>query len=177
VSYPSEKQELVEGLRRALSAMDAWAPARRLQYQVMLGVKDSKADYTLDFGGAATPEPDSVAWLRATSSASLPLIRLLSLLEKNGDDICLDAPTAQSITGQPFVHGQPVIAGLLRVLHDAETAGFVRRTDPDPHRLGESDRDTIVWITLTDPGRRYLQDALASQPRVAPPPRKAAHSA
>lgn len=58
VSYPSEKQELVEGLRRALSAMDARTPARRLQYQVTLGVKDRKADYALDFGGAAThPSP------------------------------------------------------------------------------------------------------------------------
>lgn len=177
MSYPSEKQELVEGLRRALSAMDAWAPARRLQYQVTLGVKDRKADYTLDFGGAATSEPDSVAWLRAPSSASLPLIRLLYLLEKNGDDICLDAPTAQAITGEPFVHGQPVLAGLLRVLHDAQTAGFVRRTDPDPQRLREADRDTIVGLTLTDAGKRYLDDVLASQPRAAPPPRAAAHGA
>jgi hypothetical protein len=176
VSYPSEKQELVEGLRRALSAMDAWAPARRLQYQVTLGVKDRKADYTLDFGGAAAPEPDSVVRIVAPSSASLSVLRLLYLLE-HGDDICLDAPTAQSITGQSFVHGQPVIAGLLRVLHDAEAAGFVRRTDPDLHRLTEADRDAIVGLTLTDPGRRYLEDMLASQSRVAPPPRAAAHGA
>jgi hypothetical protein len=157
--------------------MDAWTPARRLQYQVMLGVKDRKADYTLDFGGEAAPEPDSVTWLRAPSAASLPLIRLLYLLEKNGDDICLDAPTAQAITGEPFVHGQPVLAGLLRVLHDAQIAGFVRRTDPDPHRLTEADRHTIVGLTLTDPGRRYLADVLASQPRAVPPPRAAAHGA
>ena len=111
----------------------------------------------------------------SASSASLPLIQLLYLLEKNGDDICLDAPTAQSITGESFGHGRPVIAGLLRALHDAETAGFVRRTDPDPHRLGEADRDTIVGLVLTDPGRRYLEEMLASQPRVAPPPRAAAH--
>lgn len=160
MSYQSEKTQLAEGLLRAVTAMGAWAPARRLQYKVTLGIKDRKADYTLDFGGAANPEPDSVAWLEAPSSASLPVIRLLYLLEKNGNDLCLDAPTAQAITGRPFVHGQPVIAGLLGVLKDAQAAGFVRRTDPDPHRLTEADRDTIVGLTLTDQGRRYLDDVL-----------------
>lgn len=140
--------------------MDAWPPLRRVQYDITLGIKDRKADYTLDFGGAATPEPDSIAWLAAPSAASLPVIRLLYLLEKNGDDICLNAPTAQAITGQPVVHGQPVIAGLLGVLKDAQTAGFVKRTDPDPHRLTEADRDTIVGLTLTDQGKRYLDDVL-----------------
>jgi hypothetical protein len=177
MSYQSEKTQLAEELGRALSAMNAWTPSRCVEYEITLGIVDRKTDFTTDFGGEATPEPDSVAWLRAPSSVSLPLIRLLYLLQKNGDDICLDAPTAQAITGEPFVHGQPVIAGLLRVLHDAATAGFVRRTDPDPHRLTEADRHTIVGLTLTDPGRRYLDDMLASQPRAAPPTRAAAHGA
>lgn len=159
MSYQSEKQQLAARLGKALNAMQGWTPARRLQYQVMLGVKDSKAHYTQDFGGEATPESDSVSWLVAPSSASLPLIRLLYLL-KHGDDLCLDAPTAQAITGQPFVHGQPVIAGLLGVLANAQTAGYVRRTDPDPHRLTEADRDTIVGLALTDQGKHYLEDVL-----------------
>lgn len=159
MSYQSEKQQLAERLGKALNAMQGWTPVRRLQYQVMLGVKDRKAHYTQEFGGEALPESDSISCLGAPSSASLPLIRILYLL-KQGDDLCLDAPTAQAITGQPFVHGQPVLAGLLGVLKDAQTAGFVRRTDPDPHRLTEADRDTIVGLALTDQGRCYLDDVL-----------------
>lgn len=160
MSYESEKKLLAEQLLRAVTAMSTWTPLHRVQYEITLGIKDRMVDFTTDFGGAATPEPDSIAWLAAPSSASLPVIRLLYLLDKNGDDICLNAPTAQAITGRPFVHGQPVLAGLLGVLKDAQTAGFVRRTDPDPHQLTEADRDTIVGLTITDQGRRYLDDVL-----------------
>src|SRR4029077_9867434 len=79
VSYQSEKKQLAEELRRALSAMDAWTPSRCVEYEITLGIVDRKTAFTTDFGGEATPEPDSVAWLRAPNSASLPLIRLLYL--------------------------------------------------------------------------------------------------
>lgn len=102
------------------------------------------------------------------------MIRLLYLLDKNGDDICLGATTAQAITGEPFVHASlssPACSGPPR----PSDRGFVRRTDPDPQRLTEADRHTMLGLTLTDAGRRYLEDVLASQPRAAPPPRAAAH--
>lgn len=173
MSFQSEKTQLAESLRRALDAMHDWTPARCLQYEVTLGIVDRKADFTTDFGGEASPEPDSVATLVAPRAASLPLIKLLYLLN-HSDDICLDAPTARSITGEPFVHGQPVIAGLLHVLKDAETARFVRRTAPEPRALVEADRDTIVGLTLTDQGRRFLEDALHDRAGAASPLRAAA---
>ena len=160
MSYETETKQLAAQLRRSLTAMDSWTPERCVQYEMTLGILDGKANFTVDFGGTAAPEPDSVAWLVAPSSASLPLIRLLYLLDRTGDDVCLDAPTAQAITGVAFVHGQPVIEGLLQVLKEAVTAKLVRRTDPDPHRLTEADRDTIVGLTLTDQGKRYLEDVL-----------------
>jgi hypothetical protein len=172
VSFQFEKAQLAEQLQRALSAMQGWSPARRLQYLVTLGVKNRKADFTRDFGGEAAPEPDSVAALMAPDSAPLPLIKLLYVL-KQADDICLNAPTARSITGEPVVAGEPVIAKLIRVVRDAETGQLVRRTAPVSHELVEADRDSVIGLTLTDRGRRYLDDVLLGRTDDAPVPRAA----
>jgi hypothetical protein len=153
VSLDSEKTKLAESLLRALSATRAWPATRRLQYLVTLGVKNRKAEFTREFGGDAMPEPDSVATIVAPASASLPLIKLLYVLEQS-DDLCLDAPTARSITGEPS------IAKLIRAVKDAEDAALVRRTAPAPRELAEADRDSLVGLTLTEEGRRYLASVL-----------------
>jgi len=98
----------IEGLRRALNAMQGWSAARRLQYQVTLGVKNRKAEYTQDFGGEAMPEPDNIAMIVVPASGSLPLIKLLYVL-RQCDDLCLNAPTARSI-----IRAQSMIESLYR---------------------------------------------------------------
>ncbi|TMQ03698.1 MAG: hypothetical protein E6J90_15520 [Deltaproteobacteria bacterium] len=169
MSFESEKRQLAEELDRALHAMRAWSPERRLQYKVALGVKDRNAEFTQAFGGEAAPEPDSVAALLIPSSSSFgsdgstAVLRLLHLLT-HGDDICLDAPTARIITERPM------IVDLLRVLKDAEAAGFVRRTAPDPRDLGEDDRDSLVGLALTAHGKRHLEEVLRTM-RESPAPR------
>lgn len=167
MSFHSEKKQLAESFRRALNAMQGWSAARRLQYQVTLGVKNRQSEFTRDFGGAAMPEADSVAALLVPGSASPPLIKLLYVL-RHGDDLCLNAPTARSLTGQP------TIADLIRIVKDAETAQLVRRTGQPPKELTEAHRDSIIGLTLTEEGKRYLDDVLhegttggAPEPRAA----------
>lgn len=165
VSLQSDKKQLAEALDRALGAMRGWTPDRRLRYKVTLGIKNRNAEFTRDFGGEAAPEPDSVAALAIPSTASPPMVKLLYLL-RHGDDVSLDAPTARSLTGRPD------IADLIHILKEAEDARLVRRTAPEPRELVEADRDSIVGLTLTDQGRRYLEDALRDTR--APAPRAAA---
>ncbi len=151
MGFDSEQAELAEKLRRALAAMDEWEPAKRLQYQIRLGVKNREARFTRDFGGEASPEPDSVPELGIPASAVKPLVRLLYVL-KYADDICLDGPTARSITGGPS------IPDLVRVLKDAVKAGYVSRTGTA--ELRETDRDLVVGVKLTEPGRLYIDRVL-----------------
>ncbi len=153
VSFDPEQAKLAENLRRALSAMQGWPAARRLQYLVMLGVKNRKAEFTRAFGGDAMPEPDSVAGIWAADPAPRPLVKLLYVLTC-GDDICLDAPTARSLTGEPS------IANLIRVVKEAEGTHFVQRTVAVPRELVESDRDSMVGLKLTEEGRRYVTSVL-----------------
>lgn len=174
MNFDSEKKQLADGLLRALNAMQGWSPARRLQYEVTLGVKNRQAEFTQDFGGAAMPEPDSVAWLSVPDSASLPLIKLLYVLRQS-DDICLNAPTARSITVTPNIEAPltaNLIPDLLRLVKDAQAAHLVRQTAHPPKELVEADRDSILGLTLTEAGKRYLDDVLHSgEPRDAAAPR------
>lgn len=133
--------------------MQGWSAARRLQYLVMLGVKNRKAEYTRDFGGEAMPETDSAAALWVPDAASRPLIKLLYVLS-HGDDICLNAPTARSITGEPS------IGNLIRVVKEAESTRLAQRTEPAPRELVEADRDSMVGIKLTEEGRHYVNRVL-----------------
>lgn len=158
VSFDAEKTRLVEGLRRALNAMQGWSAARRLQYQVTLGVKNRRSEYTQDFGGEAMPEPDSIAMIVAPASVPLPVIKLLYVL-RQCDDLCLNAPTARSIIRAHSMI-DPCIVQLIRVIKDAEDAGLVRRTSPAGRDLVEADRDSIIGLTLTEQGKRYLDDVL-----------------
>jgi hypothetical protein len=151
VGFDSEQAELAEKLRRALAAMDEWEPAKRLQYKIRLGVKNREARFTRDFGGEAVPEPDSVPELVIPDSEPKPLVRLLYVL-KHADDICLDGPTARSITGGPS------IPDLVRVLKDAVKAGYARRTGTA--ELRETDRDMVVGVQLTEPGLLYINRVL-----------------
>lgn len=132
--------------------MHDWPAERRLQYLVLLGIKNRKAEYTVDFGGQASPEPDSVAVIPATETVSRPLVKLLYVL-KHGDDICLDAPTARSITGTPTVRD------LIEVLNDAVAEKLVRRTATG-RALAESDRDSLVGLELTEEGKHYVNRVL-----------------
>lgn len=172
-----EKKQLADGLLRALNAMQGWSAARRLHYEVTLGVLNRQADFTQDFGGEAMPEPDSVAWLSAPGSASLPLIKLLYVLRQS-DDICLNAPTARSIMGAHII-GAPITASLipelLRLVKDAQAAQLVRQTAQPPKELIEADRDSILGLTLTEAGKRYLDDVLhPGEPRNVAAPRAVA---
>jgi len=158
VNLDPEKSMLAEALHRAINATQSWPATRRLQYLVTLGVKNRKAEYTQDFGGEAMPEPDSIAMIVAPASGSLPLIKLLYVL-RQCDDLCLNAPTARSIIkAQSMI--DPCIVQLIRVIKDAEDAGLVRRTAPAGRDLVEADRDSIIALTLTEQGKRYLDDVL-----------------
>jgi len=148
VTENADKTQLAMSLQRALNALGGLPAARRLSYLVALGIKNRRAEYTLDFGGEAMPEPDSVS-VFASSHLAKPLHKLLFVL-KHGDDICLDAPTARSITGKP------AISALIDVLHEAEATHLVKRTVLPKRELAESDRDSMVGITLTPEGRQTL---------------------
>lgn len=152
MSLDPEQARLAATLRRALSAMQDWSAERRLQYLVLLGIKNRKAEYTRDFGGDAAPEPQSVATV-ASGGDVRPLVRLLYVL-KYGDDICLDAPTARSITGEPNV------GKLISVIDDAVDSHLVRRTTTSPRKLAETDRDSLVGLKLTDDGKRHVNTVL-----------------
>ncbi len=133
--------------------MNGWSPERRLEYFVLLGIKNRRAEYTRDFGGEAAPEADSVAAIPMAAAASRPLVKLLYVLSKHGDDICLDAPTARSITGTP------VIGGLIEVLNKAVESKLVKRTATQKP-LAESDRDSMVGLRLTENGMAFVNNML-----------------
>lgn len=152
VSLDPEQTKLAATLRRALAAMQDWPAERRLQYLVLLGIKNRKAEYTRDFGGEAAPERDSVAAIASATDAR-PLLKLLYVL-KHGDDICLDAPTARSITGEPSV------GRLIAVVDDAVDAKLVRRTAAAARKLLETDRDSLIGLKLTDDGKQYVNSVL-----------------
>jgi hypothetical protein len=71
---------------------------------------------------------------------------------KHADDICLDGPTARSITGQPR------LVGLIRVINAAVKAGYALRTGAK--ELAETDRDFVFGVRLTDEGRHLLEGVL-----------------
>jgi len=132
--------------------MDAWEPKRQLEYLIRLGVKNRKARFTRDFGGEALPEPESLPTLQIPAAdEEKSLVRLLYML-KYADDICLDGPTARSITGQPR------LAGLVRVINQAVKEGYARRTGD--RELAETDRDFVFGVKLTDAGRQLLERIL-----------------
>jgi len=151
MSLRREQAELAASLLRALNAMQDWPAERRLRYLVLLGVKNRKAEYTRDFGGDAMPEPHSVAKIDSAAD-SRSRLRLLYVL-KHADDICLDAPTARSITGEPS------IAKLITAVEDAVEAQLARRTGSSCGLL-ESDRDSIVGLELTEGGKQYVNSVL-----------------
>ena len=142
----SEQAALVETLRRALRAMSEWSASRRLDYRVLIGLKNRRAEFTRDFEGEAEPEPDAVTRLDAQ-----PLARLLYVLHHT-DEICLDVPTARSITGTPSIDT------LVRVMKEAEAQGFAKRwPGASPKELSEADRDSVAGLRLTDDGRKQLE--------------------
>ena len=143
--------ELAERLRKELEAMDAWTPRRQLDYLIRLGVKNREARFTKDFGGEELPEPASVPMLDIPAGEAKPLVRLLYML-KHADDICLDGPTARSITGEPRV------ASLVRLINKAVRDGYARQTDD--RELTESDRAFVFGVKLTDEGRQLLESIL-----------------
>lgn len=151
LGYHGWTKELAERLSKSLAVMDVWEPARRLRYQIRLGVKNREVRFTRSFGGDALPEPDSVPALEIPASEDRSLVRLLYVLE-GADDICLDGPTARSIVGSAR------IPDLVRVLKQAVRAGYANRTDAA--ELSETDEDVIVGIKLTELGRLYLQRVL-----------------
>jgi hypothetical protein len=89
--------------------------------------------------------------LELPASEDKPLVQLLYVL-KHADDICLDGPTARSITGQPR------LAGLIHVINTAVKAGYAVRTGAK--ELTETDRDFVFGIRLTAEGRRLLERVL-----------------
>src|SRR5689334_10001647 len=117
MGFDSDQAKLAARLSKSLAVMDIWEPARRLRYQIRLGVKNREVRFTRSFGGDALPEPDSVPALEIPASEDKSLVRLLYVLE-GADDVCLDGPTARSIVGSAR------IPDLVRVLKQAVRAGY-----------------------------------------------------
>jgi hypothetical protein len=162
VIFDAEQAELVERLRRELEAMDAWSPRKQLDYQIRLGVRDRKARYTRNFGGEASPEPESLPTLEIPATEAKPLVRLLYMLRYT-EEIVLDGPTARSITGE----GR--LVGLVNVINEAVRAGLAQRISDRP--LTETERDLIYGVKLTEEGRRLLERVLhLGETRTAPAP-------
>ncbi|MBX3155771.1 MAG: hypothetical protein KF773_07220 [Deltaproteobacteria bacterium] len=149
MSFDSEQAQLAARLARAVRAMDGWDGSKTLRYKRTLGMKDAKAEFTRPFGGAASPEPDSVVAIDAPAA-----IKLIYLLARFGDEICINAPTARSVIGEPD------LAKLVRLINEVVRTGLAVRTAPDASPLLESDRYFIVGVRVTDEGRRVLHEAI-----------------
>ena len=139
--------------------MDSWTPKQQLDYLVTLGVKNRKAEFTTDFGGEALPEQDSVPRLEFSESSGDPrraLVKLMFVLKHSAEGICLDGPTARSITGEPRIRD------LVHLVNQAVGAGLARRTGIKD--LDETDRDRVVGLEQTPAGRELIDSVLAAAP-------------
>lgn len=124
--------------------MQEWPAERRLRYLVLLGIKNRKAEYTREFGGESDPDPESVAAIGSSA-----VVKLLYVL-KHGDDICLNASTAQSLTRDPNIEK------LIAIVETAVEANWAQRTAVTPRKLSDADRDSVVGLALTADGKEYV---------------------